>query len=325
MKLKGWWNTMKKFLITLLAMVLAVSMIGCGGSSSDKNNTKSSFALNETATLKNLKVTATAISESAGESFFTPDSGNIFVGIQFTIENISKEDQVVSSMLQFEVYADDVKCNYSISALAAFSDGPVDGTIAPGKKLMGWYAVEVPETWQRIEVDFLPDLLSSSKTKFVFLEKDATDYTPGTNNGGGTNDTTNPPAGTTAGLNESVTLKTLKLTATEWKESMGETYFTPENGKVFVGVKFTIENTSNADVTVSSLMQFTAYVDDVLCNYSISAAMAFPDGTLDGTLAAGKKLVGWYAVEVPENWQNLEIVFQEDLFSSSSVSFHVSR
>ena len=320
---------MKKFLITLLVVMLVFSFAGCAASNNNsddnKPSAKTTFGLNETATFKNLKVTATAISESAGESFFTPDSGNIFVGIQFTIENISKEDQVVSSMLQFEVYADDVKCDYSISALAAFSDGTVDGTIAPGKKLIGWYAVEVPENWQRIEVDFLPDILSSSKTKFVFLAKDATDYTPDTNNGGGSNDVTNPPADTSTGLNEPVTLPSLKIVAAELQESRGEGYFVPDSGKIFVGVKFTIENISNEEQNISSLLQFTAYVDDVKCNYSFSAVSAFPNGTLDGTIAAGKKLVGWYAVEVPENWQTLEITFQEDLFSSSVVSFHVSR
>ena len=89
--------------------------------------------------------------------------------------------------------------------------------------------------------------------------------------------------------------------------------------------KFTIENTSNEEQTVSSLLQFTAYVDDVKCNYSFSAVSAFSGGTLDGTIAAGKKLVGWYAVEAPENWTSIEIAFQEDLFSSSAVSFEVAR
>ena len=323
---------MKKFLITLLAILLVFSFVGCT-STNDNNknnnpNTKTSFGLNETATTENLKVTATKVQKSTGDIVFTPEEGNVYVGICFTIENISKEDQNISSLLQFTAYADDVKCNLSIGALAGFSDGTLDGTIASGKKLVGWYAVEIPESWQSVEVDFKPDLLSSKTVKFVFDQADCTDSN--TNSGSGTNTGTgsgenNPPAETTAGLNEPATLSKLKITATELKESQGESIFKPDSGKVFVGVKFTIENTSNEEQNISSLLQFTAYVDDVKTGYSFNAVSAFPDGTLDGTIAAGKKLVGWYAVEVPENWQTLEISFQEDLFSSTAVSFEVAR
>ena len=321
---------MKKLLITLLALLLVFSFAGCAASNNNsddnKPSTKTTFGLNETATFKNLKVTATEMKESVGEGFFTPDSGNVFVGVKFTIENISDEDQAISTLLLFEAYADDVKCNYSISAAAAFPDGTLDGTVAAGKKLVGWYAVEVPENWKTVELDFKAELLSNKTAKFTFTEADCEESESGSNTGSGTTDTTNPPStGTALGLNEPASLKNLKVIATEMKESQGESIFKPDSGKVFVGVKFTIENTSNEEQTVSSLLQFTAYVDDVKTGYSFSAVSAFPDGTLDGTIAAGKKLVGWYAVEAPENWKTIELDFQEDLLSSGGAKFVFSK
>ena len=71
-------------------------------------------------------------------------------------------------MLLFEGYADDVKCDYSLSAACVFDEGTLDGELAPGKKLVGWYALEVPENWNTIELNVQSDWLSDSSAKFVF-------------------------------------------------------------------------------------------------------------------------------------------------------------
>lgn len=128
------------------------------------------FKLNETATFSDLKITASELKESAGADFFTPESGNIFVGVKFTIENISNETQNISSLLSFTAYVNDVKCDYSFSAACAFDDGTLDGEIAAGKKMVGWYAVEVSKDWETLEVDFLPSILSNSPAQFVFTK-----------------------------------------------------------------------------------------------------------------------------------------------------------
>ena len=92
---------------------------------------------------------------------------NVFVGVKFTIENISDEEQSISSLLSFTAYIDDVKCDYSISAATVFNEGTLDGSIAPGKKLIGWYSVEIPSDWKNLEIDVKPDILSDNTAKFV--------------------------------------------------------------------------------------------------------------------------------------------------------------
>lgn len=126
------------------------------------------FGINETAVFSNLKITATEIKETSSKDFFVPEDGNVFVGVKFTIENISDEEQAVSTLLLFEGYVDDVKCEYSLSASCAFDEGTLDGSIAPGKKLVGWYALEVPKNWENIELNVQPSWLSNSSAKFVF-------------------------------------------------------------------------------------------------------------------------------------------------------------
>lgn len=170
---------MRKIFAILLVLIIAFSFSACledtpkkdeVGVTESASKKEETFGLNETAVFDDLKFTATEIKESHGEGFFTPESGNVFFGVKFTIENISDEEQTVSSLLLFEGYVDDVKCDYSLSAACAFSDGTIDGTIAPGKKLIGWYALEVPENYQTIELQVLSNWLANNPAKFVFAK-----------------------------------------------------------------------------------------------------------------------------------------------------------
>lgn len=170
---------MKRIISILVAIVLCFSFAACGTDEpskevgSDNNSQKKqeqTFGLNETAVFSNLKFTATEIKESSGENFFTPEQGKVFVGVNFTIENISEEEQTVSTLMLFEGYVDDIKCDYSISAACVFDEGTLDGSIAPGKKLVGWYALEVPSDWKNIELEVQSNWLSNSSAKFVFTK-----------------------------------------------------------------------------------------------------------------------------------------------------------
>ena len=178
---------MKKIVALILAAVMVFSLSACLEESAPKKETyveneadtkvevkeeikEEVFSLNETAVFENLKITALEIKESSGESFFTPEAGKIFVGVKFEIENISAEEQSVSSLLLFDAYAGDVKCDLSFTASAAFADGTLDGDIAAGKKLIGWYAVEIPADWSALELNVKSDWLSSNAAKFVFTK-----------------------------------------------------------------------------------------------------------------------------------------------------------
>lgn len=177
---------MKKIFALFLALIMMLSLCACG-STPDKHPVKetntdktvattpkatepTTFKIGDTAVFSNLKITANEIQESKGEEFFTPKEGNVFVGVKFTIENISNEPQAVSSLLMFESYLNDVKCDYSISAACIFDEGTLDGDIAAGKKLIGWYSIEVPENWEVLEIDFSGDILSDNSAKFIFTK-----------------------------------------------------------------------------------------------------------------------------------------------------------
>ena len=92
----------------------------------------------------------------------------MFVGVQFTIENISNEDQAISSVLLFHAYANGVQTDYSLNANLAFDKDTLDGTISPGKKMVGYYSVEVPSSTQTLEIEVQGSWLSDQKAAFQF-------------------------------------------------------------------------------------------------------------------------------------------------------------
>lgn len=118
-----------------------------------------------------------------------------------------------------------------------------------------------------------------------------------------------------------VSLNDIEVTFVSCTESSGKDFYTPDSGNVFLFCEFAIENKSNKDIAVSSLMSFEAYVDDYSTNLSMSGTLAADKGQMDGTIAAGKKMSGVMGYEVPENWKTLEIRFTPDFWSGKDITF----
>jgi len=139
--------------------------------------------------------------------------------------------------------------------------------------------------------------------------------------------TTTTPKNQAFSLNQPAELRDFTITAIDVKSDAGSNQFIlPADGNTFLAVKFEVENTSNSAQSVFSTAMFTAYADDTLAPFSTSAATALGDLFFGGGLDAGKKMILWYAIEVPSNWITLEIKAQDGiLFSSQSVVFRFTR
>jgi len=82
----------------------------------------------------------------------------------------------------------------------------------------------------------------------------------------------------------------------------------PKDGHEFIEVVLLIENKSDRDFNVSSILMFEAYCDGLSTNESLKAQVASKRSTMNGGLAAGKKLRGALAYELPKDWGELEIL-----------------
>ena len=108
-------------------------------------------------------------------------------------------------------------------------------------------------------------------------------------------------------------------------ESSGQEFLSPEEGKVYLICEFTIENQSDQDITVSSMLCFEAYVDDYATAMNLSAMAGAGKTQLDGTVAAGKKMNGIIGYEVPTDWQELEVHFTPDFWAQKDIVFTASH
>ena len=120
-------------------------------------------------------------------------------------------------------------------------------------------------------------------------------------------------------VGDKVELNDIVVTLVNVTENNGGNYFTPENGKVFIVCEFEIENNSNSEIAVSSIMSFEAYVDDYSTQMNLSAMLSTDKSQLDGSVASGKKMNGVIGYEVDENWDTIEIRFAPSFWSKDII------
>lgn len=134
------------------------------------------------------------------------------------------------------------------------------------------------------------------------------------------------PAPKVYGIGDPLEMDGIRVTLNDVYEVGAGMFAEPAEGNVFVMFDLTIENHTDDDLTVSSIMCFKAYFDDFAAEYSLGALSADDSGMqLDGTLTPGKKLKGVIGYEAPENWKEAEITFEPEFFNSNVFTFNYSR
>lgn len=120
-------------------------------------------------------------------------------------------------------------------------------------------------------------------------------------------------------------LNNVQVTLTDYEESTGSEYNKPDDGKVFLLAEFEIANNTDKELAISSMLSFEAYADDYKLDYSVGAMIDKEGSQLDGSIAAGKKMKGWIGWEVPQDYQNVEIHFTDNVWSSDKFVFVIEK
>ncbi|HPU63723.1 MAG TPA: DUF4352 domain-containing protein, partial [Mobilitalea sp.] len=132
--------------------------------------------------------------------------------------------------------------------------------------------------------------------------------------------------GVTFSVGETAQLNNINVTLVSVSESEGSKYNKPSEGKIFLLAEFEIENNSDKEITVSSMMSFEAYSDGYTVSQSLSALLEKEDkNQLDGTIAAGKKMNGVIGYEVSKDWSELEIHFTPDVWADKKIVFVATK
>lgn len=122
---------------------------------STKEENRTITAAGEGIETKNFKISVSSVDKPDSDNMFiTPSEGSEFVAVNLVIENISKKDYTVSSMLMFEAYQDGFSINEDITAHAIKGyEKTMDGSLAAGKKIKGSLVYELPKDWKELEID----------------------------------------------------------------------------------------------------------------------------------------------------------------------------
>lgn len=122
-----------------------------------------------------------------------------------------------------------------------------------------------------------------------------------------------------------VALNDVNVTLLGVTESAGQQFLAPTDGNVFVLFEFDIDNQSDSEIAISSMLSFEAYFDDYAASISISAISASGQNQLDGSVAAGKKMTGVVGYEAPADWSEAEVRFTPNFWNGQEIVFEYTK
>jgi len=121
-------------------------------------------------------------------------------------------------------------------------------------------------------------------------------------------------------IGDIVKLKGLNITVNKVAVVVGDEYTKPKDGNEFLAIDCTIENISDKETPISSMIMFKVVdKDGRACEYSLMGITAAKAGQLDGTIGVGRKISGAYVVEVVKGTKGLQLEFSGELLSTGQV------
>lgn len=177
---------MKKILIVVLAMLAMAMFSGCGedlkpqkvdtanavdkasGNSGDKTESKE-YKEGETVKIGESQVTLNSAKTSKGSGFEKPESGKKYVICNMTIENKGQEAKHHSTLASMKIEDED---SYTYTpTIYTKANGSLDGELAPGRKMRGEVAFQVPEKAKKMKLIYDAALFGTGQIIFNFEVK----------------------------------------------------------------------------------------------------------------------------------------------------------
>lgn len=114
-------------------------------------------------------LTLTGVKTAKGNMLAKPESGNIFIIVDYVIENQSKSSETISYQ-DFEPYCNGYKLDVDNSLWVCDNYNYLD-KLEPGRKLKGQFCIEAPADWKEIEIQFNKNSFWSSDSVSLMLYK----------------------------------------------------------------------------------------------------------------------------------------------------------
>ena len=126
-------------------------------------------------------------------------------------------------------------------------------------------------------------------------------------------------------VGDTAEINKVRVSLVDVRSSAGSQYSAPEKGNIFLTFELEIDNGTDAELGISSLLSFSAYADDYALTYSLTGILADGGKQLDGAIAAGKKMRGVVSFEAPEGWNTAEIHFKPNVWAGREFVFQAEN
>lgn len=177
-------GALKAVIITVVVLVVILIICTSGGGSDDSKVKKAGevpsssaensmpseeehsniFHVGEIAETKDLRITFVSTGVYVSDNqFLQPKDGYEYREFEFIFENLSDSDAHVSTLMDWECYADDVK----VDQFHNMDDNGLDATLSKGRKAQGKVYFEVPVDAQKVELEYDINFWKSDKIIFV--------------------------------------------------------------------------------------------------------------------------------------------------------------
>lgn len=132
--------------------------------SADSEEVSNVFHVGDVVETDNLRITFVSAEQYQEENeFLQPKDGYEYWRFEFNFENISDTDQAVSSMMDWECYAD----NQKVDQTWLGDESGLDATLSSGRTTQGSVYFEIPVDAESIELEYSISFWNSDKIIFV--------------------------------------------------------------------------------------------------------------------------------------------------------------
>lgn len=305
------------------AACMALSLAACGASNTAEGTTqekagglfagaiqKTIYHKGDTAEGRGFKLTVNSVDATPEfENYEDADNGTEYFFVSFELENTSNSDLEVNDF--FSITADGEDCE-----TIKFYIGDYDGvdwlsqyeSVAAGRKIKNYISAVVPERWNEIQ------LACKDGTTFSFAHTDLGVMSAAEDSG---QDVIYHVGDTFTRGGMQITMK--KAVQTDYVSDNSYSHYEPDAGKEFVILFFDIKNNSDRSQKFSVTSTFDVFIDDYTdCFTGLSSTkidnvegLTWQD-TKD--ILPGKSMSGYAVVQVPTNWEKLELVNRQGTF-----------
>lgn len=132
----------------------------------------------------------------------------------------------------------------------------------------------------------------------------------------------------TYAVGETGTIDGISVTLNSVMEGTGNSTYTPEDGNVYLVCELTVENNSDEELPVSTMMCFSTSCDGEAYALSLEAlgtALLSGKIQLDCVIEPGQKMTGVIGYEVLKDWKDLKIRYTPFTESGDRLTFVASH